>query len=104
MNQVVKQKWIDSLKSGNYKQGSRYLRNPNTGEFCCLGVLCDIYLKEKKGSWNYFPNTGTLPEDVQKWANLESHNPKTPYGKLSVLNDISRVSFAEIAHIIEENL
>ena len=32
--------WLEALRSGKYKQGRRFLRN--NGEFCCLGVLCDI--------------------------------------------------------------
>lgn len=40
MTPELKQKWIDALRSGTYKQGYKTL-HPRT-DFCCLGVLCDI--------------------------------------------------------------
>ena len=44
------QKWIAALRSGEYKQGRSYLRDG--AEYCCLGVLCDVYRKETgKGEW-----------------------------------------------------
>jgi hypothetical protein len=53
--------WVSALRSGNYVQGTQYLRNisgdvdPETGgivrldsSFCCLGVLLDI---DSPGGW-----------------------------------------------------
>lgn len=34
-------KWVDELKSGNYRQGKGYLCNGDN-EYCCLGVLGEI--------------------------------------------------------------
>lgn len=34
------EKWVEALRSGEYKQGKNRLRS-NDDEFCCLGVLCD---------------------------------------------------------------
>lgn len=45
-----KKKWLEALRSGKYKQGKGVLQN-DKGEFCCLGVLCDL-----------------MPEEVGKWA------------------------------------
>lgn len=39
MDQEIKQKWCDALRSGKYKQGKSYMYNEKTGTYCCLGVL-----------------------------------------------------------------
>lgn len=41
MKTELKQKWLDALRSGKYKQGKGLLRDRNDC-FCCLGVLCDV--------------------------------------------------------------
>ena len=38
-------RWVDALRSGEYKQGKGYLHN-SSDEFCCLGVLSDLAVKE----------------------------------------------------------
>jgi hypothetical protein len=40
MDAEVKQKWVSALRSGEYPQTKRSLRNDEG--FCCLGVLCDV--------------------------------------------------------------
>jgi len=59
MNKRIKTKWLKVLRSGNYKQGMTVLHSAGKRggnyKFCCLGVLCDIYLKEKKLKWKEFP-------------------------------------------------
>lgn len=45
----IKTKWLEALRSGEYKQGRSLLHyKTDEGEdcFCCLGVLCDIAAKE----------------------------------------------------------
>lgn len=41
MNSGLKAKWIEALRSGEYKQGYGALRDDDD-TFCCLGVLCDV--------------------------------------------------------------
>ncbi len=94
MNPEVKGKWIAALKSGNYKQGKKVLREGDN--FCCLGVLCDLYSEENTdGSWkresNYdFAYLGVLgkqpeiytfngliavlPVAVSEWAGFNDEN------------------------------
>ena len=74
MNKVIKQKWIAALRSGEYKQGKGQLHN-SKGEFCCLGVLCDLAVKEGvvqktagDSDLHYDGATLTPPPSVQKWA------------------------------------
>lgn len=114
MNAVVKQKWVDSLRSGKYKQGTQCLKYDNY--FCCLGVLCDLYIQEhpevkwddESASGNVFYGTGEfLPREVVDWAQLPSDNPKAenPYQTLSNINDNNRdADFLMIADIIEQQL
>lgn len=118
MNVEIKDRWIKALRSGKYLQTSGKLMDQNG--FCYLGVLCDLYLQEKrlewtidKGSYNYsghgkgFPlnsrgikvETRYLPAVVREWAGLE--DAIELISKLMVLND-QGVSFKKIAKIIEE--
>lgn len=114
MNKEVKEQWIEALKSGRYSQGRKVLRAGN--DFCCLGVLCDLYFQEKEEDWkvdedgNYlaFKRRDILSQEVQKWAGLESGNPCVNYGwrtdtGIANLND-SNVPFRRLADLIEEQL
>lgn len=56
MNPEVKEKWVNALRSGEYKQCRNTLRKPDTKGFnykshyrhCCLGVLSDLFVPEVK--------------------------------------------------------
>ena len=41
-----KQKWVTALRSGEYKQGFRGVLKDAMGNYCCLGVLEYLVLKE----------------------------------------------------------
>lgn len=59
-----KQKWLEALESGQYKQGRRNLNS--NGEFCCLGVGCDVLIKEgmmPDAKWE--PSDPTAVEDTR---------------------------------------
>ena len=104
MNQEVKEKWLTALKSGEYTKGRGTLKHNN--QFCCLGVLCDLYKKETGiGEWseivegefilNYERAVGVLSERVMNWAGLKSGNPET--SKAYVINHTTYFwSIAEI--------
>lgn len=103
MNADVKRIWVKVLRSGNYKQGSHYLRRND--KYCCLGVLCDI----RGGTWTH--ETGT---DVMRHGTQGSIMPGEEYlGQIGLsmaqartlagMND-GNCSFAEIATHIENNL
>lgn len=116
MKQEIKSKWLKALRSGKYKQGKNALATVNrlgNVKYCCLGVLCDLYLKEKKEKWgsgleeqllNIGKETALLPSKVMKWAGLKDYNPriKDGYTTLSGMND-SGYSFKQIAEEIDEN-
>lgn len=79
MKEEIKQIWIDALTSGKYKQGTRVLRWAD--EFCCLGVLCDLFQQETgKGKWvtddfggtKFLNENKVLPKEVQEWASIDN--------------------------------
>jgi hypothetical protein len=50
-NQQVMKAWVKALRSGEYKQTTGALRRSSSTEtmpegYCCLGVLCDIAIKQ----------------------------------------------------------
>lgn len=121
MNPDVKAKWVAAMKSGERKQGTRFLHFKD--EFCCLGVLCDLAAKEGKGEWiscgegtNYAfrDELGEieghyLPESIVIWSGLKSKRGRLPHPinrqfSLDGLNDKTGLSFKEIADIIEAQL
>lgn len=116
MKQDIKSMWITALKSGRYKQAKKVMRSAKTGNYCCLGVLTNLYLKEHNlrpidagdlqkaivvhsrggitGTFsNSYPSTKVL-----KWAGL--HHSTCP--TLAELNDDKNKSFKEIADYIEK--
>lgn len=128
MDQQVKTKWLTALRSGEYKQGLGALNAG--GEFCCLGVLCDLYVKEKPetAKWEdgdyygvgvkelkIFGEGGLLPAEVMNWAGLQKCDPLvqdtyededgggTAAFPISSLNDNGK-DFSYIAALIEEHL
>lgn len=120
MNPEVKALWLAALRSGEYPQTSRALRDGYG--FCCLGVLCDIHTKTTgNGMWSvggsYSANNHTRgeipPPAVVTWAGLNRPNPDVVkeetqydtiiYRSLAELNDRG-ATFEEIADIIEEVL
>ncbi len=76
MNKRIKKLWVDALTGKSkkkYTQGKRKLRD--NGNFCCLGVLCDLHRIEFNGRWKssgghrtYFDGRLVLPTEVLEWA------------------------------------
>jgi hypothetical protein len=135
MNHEVRDKWTTALRSGKYKQTTGTLaRQDDNGKrtFCCLGVLTDLYLKEKELSWDddnggyastlsYEGDCSTLPCAVQDWAGLKTENPEVLFVNgdaeedektdreflacdLAEINDEHECGFKKIATLIEKSL
>lgn len=107
MNKRIAKKWTKALRSGKYKQGIGMLRNDNN-EYCCLGVLCELAVKEKIVE-KYLPNNGTLPKEIIRWAEIKSSegqffNSKNQIKSLIMYNDDEEFTFKEIAGIIDRNV
>jgi len=121
MNPEIKKQWVDALRSGKYKQGRDYLRNKRD-EFCCLGVLCDLYAQKFNIPWSnererFELNRAyvVLPSNVVKWAELPDYDPQVNGSSLATWNDgyvnedgetydIEPKDFLTIADMIEEEL
>lgn len=113
MKKEIKKKWVKALRSGKYKQAKGTL-NDGEGGFCCLGVLCDIYGKEKKKKWSNIHtmdgSIGVPNHKVMKWAGIKDINPQVNVvvggesRTLAGLNDGRGYGFKRIAKIIEKQL
>ena len=103
MNPEVKKMWTEALRSGKYKQGRGYLYSE--GKYCCLGVLREIAPKEMRKSPGV--RRGALSRKVMNWAGLSEADPIIMirgFKKASEANDCLKLSFDEIADLIENNL
>lgn len=132
MNPDVKAKWLTALRSGEYSQTKGYLHNAEG--YCCLGVLCDIAVKDgviessTSDAENYaegvriYDGRAELPTDtVAAWAGfginefglrelsptVTAYHPEDGSESaitLSELNDTWGASFETIADLVEEQL
>jgi hypothetical protein len=102
VNPEVKTKWVAALRSGEYKQGRGLLRN-GAGQYCCLGVLCEIQGVPRAKAGFQFDG------DVER-AYMPSHAFLNGLGlylqadTVAHMNDDLEHSFSEIADYIEKNL
>lgn len=115
MNEEIKAKWIGALRSGEFEQGTGKLAQIDdengSVRYCCLGVLCEIARKVgvvnrrvDTGAYHYAEKRHVLPYVVKRWASLPTDNPVIGTNRLSDYNDTLRLSFDEIADLIESNL
>lgn len=99
MKETIKNRWVKALKSGKYKQVKGTLKGVRPdGEvgYCCLGVLCDLYIKDRKKNkkglgcefidldpvnisyrnctplWEVDGEDGLLPYVVAEWAGFNT--------------------------------
>lgn len=116
MKPEILNKWIDALNSGKYKKCIGALKKKtNCGtQFCGLGVLCDIYSKEKGIPWDendydeieIHGESGQLPFEVAEWAGIEETDPIICHDKdgegidFTTLNDRKRKSFKQLAELL----
>lgn len=122
MDPEIKARWTAALRSGEYEQTRTFLhvKGEIKDKFCCLGVLCDLAVKDNvavpvttanRGPFDpvhvaYDEFTGTLPVVVGKWAGGVSGlgsfcTEDGEAGTLADLNDSGK-TFDEIADVIEQ--
>lgn len=97
-----KENWIKYLRSGNYIQGTGRLYG--NGRYCCLGVAAvscgvDVTLQVIMGTIpikNKYPQFEKVPKELKENDNLQR--------LLYHLNDKFKLTFNQIADIIEEYL
>ena len=110
MHKEIAEKWVEALRSGEYKQTTGKLANVERTEHCCLGVLCEMAIKdgvelpvEQMSYSTLFDDARVdLPLKVMEWTGMH-----TPYGclgsvehSLVAANDTG-LSFEGIAKLIE---
>lgn len=118
MKPEFKKVWVEALRSGEFKQGQLALRERDGRkyEYCCIGVACMVWQREKLGAFiveEYgngeigvgYPDGGELdpielPSGVLDEVGLSPADQSTLIG----MNDTELNSFAEIADYIEANL
>lgn len=134
MNPEIKTLWLSALRSGEYEQTTGVLHRGAADDsdapgFCCLGVLCDLAVKngvipeptfrDDKNALSYGTrpqcgiegceecmngSIGLLPTEVREWAGMADASGNLPEKNttLAELNDSGDYDFAGIADIIEE--
>ena len=112
MNRKIADKWIAALRSGEFNQTRERLADMRRTEHCCLGVLCELAIKDdvemevfaSVDARTYFDgDDALLPERVAEWAGMSSRDGALPgFFTLADLNDDGR-SFEDIADVIEEH-
>ena len=118
MDQDIKRRWLEALRSGKYAQNKgslRQARPDGTFGFCCLGVLCDVVMPEAWDSdaspYHNACGGGYPSEEIRRVAELGDVDPAIkgveisgqPQVTLSILNDAG-YSFEAIADLIEVEL
>lgn len=132
MKQEIVDIWIPALESGEYPKTTGALRIinddiPERAGYCCLGVLCDLYIKETgnggwiirkfilggsqaqvvqfqiKGEKDLY--TGNLPKQVLIWAGMYDSSGHIRYTNtvLANVND-NTPDFTEVVKLIRENV
>ena len=110
---AFKTKWVEALRSGDYKQGEGLLYNDIGKTYCCLGVACKIsepdyvppYDEFIRGSKRdkIYPNLPAIlvgEDNIPKKLADMNDGAKLPNGE--VIHP--KMSFVEIADWIEKHL
>lgn len=125
MPKEMKQRWVDALRSGKYKQAQGALEKD--GGYCCLGVLQMVVdrkvetLHETDLFKNEYEHPAVLPSaawcernkitiEDQSWGvaceveYVDVNGNEQVCSDLPSFNDEAYMSFREIADIIEEQV
>ena len=116
MKEIVKNKWVKALRSGEYDQGKNRLltvHDNDSKSFCCLGVLCELHAQETGGhwekerglKWEYRGQEGVLPGSVMEWSGVSNVNGRATglNGSLILMNDSGDYDFNQIADLIAKH-
>lgn len=74
MDADLKKRWVEALRSGEFKQGQHQLRNCNE-EFCCMGVLAHLI---DESAWE----EGVAPEEAVLSKMIEGYAWEADLGQL----------------------
>ena len=103
-----RKKWVKALRAGKYQQGVGFLNKDN--KFCCLGVLCEVmkvpktidgYCGEPLIAYGVDREITTCPMETMELVGLRNSLSRYSTDMLIHLNDVKKLTFNEIADIIE---
>ena len=100
MIQEQKDKWVKALRSGEYRQCQRQLRESTADGYgyCCLGVFCEL-------NGYTIDDTGLLAlNGTFGYTDLKALIGNNIVNELITLNDTENKTFSEIAGWIETNI
>ena len=118
MQTELKTKWIEALRSGEYRQAQGILKDVSGSAYCCLGVLCEIsgigsfedseycleLTPEQQAEYDYDEEMA-YAEGELSLPMLDSFGlNSTQQSTLIQMNDNDLSPFNEIADWIEKNL
>ena len=132
MRSDIAKRWAEELRSGKYAQGTNVLKSAEATadseiEYCCLGVLCEMAVKDRvihasviqdryrselgtpgRNTWAFCDGDeevfSELPRKVIAWSEIKSSDGYISSEKesLTTMND-DVLSFEHIAAVIEDN-
>ena len=87
------QKWVEALRSGEYKQGVGCLYDSRHDKYCCLGVACKVYEKETGDNLGA-DSGGTMIHyrQVKDWLSLRTTCVNYINNSLVNLNDSDQMA------------
>jgi hypothetical protein len=108
-------KWVEGLESGKYTQTRNHLEDANGN--CCLGVGARIAMENglaittttaPNGIVSFDFKSDYLTDSVMNWLGLRTEEGQYQAAEgittdLTDLNDVRKLSFAQIAAIIRSN-
>lgn len=118
MNKEIAQLWTQTLRSNEYQQGVGKLRQQlldGSLAYCCLGVLCDLYIKAHHwekwkisncpsiGIYELLGESNVLPRKVAVWAGMSRCDGGSESFALTVMND-NGATFGTIADFIDNHV
>lgn len=111
MDATIKAQWTEALRSGKYKQGQGKLQEK--GQYCCLGVLCELSPVVKAVTRTYDDIVGYEPVSVAHgdrdvnypptaawlWAGWQDKNPFVETGPSQTRDGGSVSHYSDRGHV-----
>jgi hypothetical protein len=116
MNEEVKSRWLEKLRSGDYAQTPGqlgFVADDGSESYCCLGVLCEIAVEDgivsrtvsDNGSIYYHDGKydmvqmHVLTSGVIEWSGIDDANPEIDTEGFDVLVDGDSRSYASLSEL-----
>lgn len=111
--------WVAALRSGRYQQSRfclrdikyrvqpvtrHYVADGQGGGFCCLGVLCDLAVRDGGSDWNTGEGPSFVETEPPPYITEFMGLDQDMVDKLVSMNDDRGANFKEIADVIEQDI